>query len=58
VLDHCLVARCDYGDGDPLRWSPTVVEMFLLDFLPRKAAMSMAEVRAVPYVRNGGCGSR
>jgi hypothetical protein len=50
ILDHCLTARCDFGDGDPLRWSPTVVEMFLLDFLPRKAAMDTAQIRAVPDV--------
>jgi hypothetical protein len=50
ILDHCLTARCDFGDGDPLRWSPTVVEMFLLDFLPRKAAMDTAQIRAMPDV--------
>jgi hypothetical protein len=50
ILDHCLMARCDFGDGDPLRWSPTVVEMFLLDFLPRKAVMDTAQIRAMPDV--------
>jgi hypothetical protein len=47
VLDHCLSARCDFGDGDPLRWSPTVVEMFLLDFLPRKAALDARQIGAI-----------
>jgi hypothetical protein len=50
ILDHCLTARCDFGDGDPLRWSPTVVEMFLLDFLPRKAALDTGQIRAIPDV--------
>lgn len=50
ILDHCLTARCDFGDGDPLRWSPTVVEMFLLDFLPRKATLDAGQIRAVPDV--------
>ncbi len=26
----------DYGPGDPLRWSPTVVEILLADWIPRK----------------------
>lgn len=50
ILDHCMLARCDYGDGDPLRWSPTVVEMFLLDFLPRKVSLDTGQVRALPDV--------
>ncbi|CAN5359401.1 hypothetical protein BH20ACT9_BH20ACT9_00660 [soil metagenome] len=27
---------CDYGPGDPLRWSPAAVEILLTDWLPRK----------------------
>ena len=50
ILDHCLTARCDFGDGDPLRWSPTAVEMFLLDFLPRKVALDTGQIRAMPDV--------
>jgi hypothetical protein len=50
ILDQCLLARCDHGDGDPLRWSPTVVAMFLLDFLPRKVTLDNRQVRAVPDV--------
>lgn len=26
----------DYVDGRPLRWSPTVVELFMVDWIPRK----------------------
>lgn len=50
IVDHCLIARCDFGDGDPLRWSPTVVEMFMLDYLPRKVSLSPAQIDAAPEV--------
>jgi hypothetical protein len=50
IVAHCLDARCDYGDGDPLRWSPIVVELFMLDFLPRKAFLDAAEIRSLPEV--------
>ncbi len=50
IVGHCLDARCDHGDGDPLRWSPIVVELFMLDFLPRKATLDAAEIRALPEV--------
>jgi len=38
---------CDYSDGDPLRWSPVVVEMFMTDWLPRKALLEVP-VKAAP----------
>jgi hypothetical protein len=50
ILDHCLMARCDFGDGDPFRWSPTVVELFMLDFVPRKGSLDMGAIRALPEV--------
>jgi hypothetical protein len=50
IVDLCLTARCDYGDGDPFRWSPIVVEMFMLDFVPRKATIDTAQIRALPDV--------
>lgn len=53
IVDHCLRARCDYGDGDPLRWSPIVVELFMLDYLPRKAILDAGEIRALPEVLAG-----
>ncbi len=52
-MGHCLDARCDFGDGDPLRWSPTVVELFMLDYLPRKAILGVGEIRALPHVLRG-----
>ena len=50
IVDQCLTARCDFGDGDPLRWSPIVAELFLLDYLPRKVDLSQAEIDALPAV--------
>jgi len=50
IVDHAVTARCDYGDGDPLRWSPVVVELFMLDYLPRKVTLSFAEINALPEV--------
>jgi hypothetical protein len=50
ILDHCMTARCDFGDGDPLRWSPIVVELFMLDFLPRKVTLDFAQIAALPEV--------
>jgi hypothetical protein len=53
ILDQCLTARCDFGDGDPFRWSPIVVEMFLLDYLPRKGTLDVGQIRALPDVLRG-----
>lgn len=50
ILHHALVFRCDYSDGDPLRWSPIGVELFMLDFLPRKATLDATEIRNLPAV--------
>lgn len=36
LLESLLWFGTDYGPGDPLRWSPTAVEILLLDWLPRK----------------------
>jgi hypothetical protein len=32
AIDFCV----GYTDGDPLRWSPVVVELFMTDWVPRK----------------------
>ncbi len=32
LIDHA----CDYGRGAPTEWSPTAVELFLVDWAPRK----------------------
>lgn len=36
LFDSILWFACDYGPGDPLHWSPTAIEILLLDWLPRK----------------------
>lgn len=41
---------CDYGAGDPLRWSPIAVEILLADWLPRKAFPEADEIEALPEV--------
>lgn len=53
ILHHAMVFRCDYSDGDPLRWSPIAVELFMVDFLPRKATLDAKEVRNLPAVLKG-----
>lgn len=36
LFESILWFACDYGPGDPLRWSPVAVEILLTDWLPRK----------------------
>jgi hypothetical protein len=38
----------DYAGGDPLRWSPVVVELFLADWVPRKVFTTPGFVAALP----------
>ena len=50
---------CDYGTGDPLRWSPIAVELVLLDWFPRKVMLEGPAIAAVPdalrrFVRYAG----
>ncbi len=42
LFDSVLWFACDYGPGDPIRWSPTAVEILFNDWLPRKV---VADVR-------------
>lgn len=44
AIDYCA----GYVDGDPLRWSPVVVELFMADWLPRKLLADRAMFEAVP----------
>ncbi|MCA1703314.1 MAG: hypothetical protein LC808_08650 [Actinobacteria bacterium] len=53
IAHHALSFRCDYCDGDPLRWSPIGVELFMMDFLPRKVSLDAVEIRNVPAVLKG-----
>jgi hypothetical protein len=48
---HSLIAyRCDYGDGDPLRWSPTLAGLCLLDHFPVKVSLDAPDIPLVPDV--------
>ncbi len=40
----------DYNHGGPLRWSPVVVELFMVDWLPRKISGDAAFFERVPDV--------
>jgi hypothetical protein len=51
--------KCDYQDGDPLRWSPIVVEIALADWFPRKVNLDDDEIDALAailrrWIRFGG----
>ncbi|CAN5423826.1 hypothetical protein BH23ACT9_BH23ACT9_38360 [soil metagenome] len=48
LLDSVLWFGCDYGPGDPLRWSPVAVEIILLDWLPRKVVADVAFLARAP----------
>jgi hypothetical protein len=51
IVCHSLIAyRCDYGDGDPLRWSPTLAGLCLLDHFPVKVSLDAPDVALVPDV--------
>lgn len=51
IAELAVDYACDYTpDGDPFRWSPIVVECFLLGWLPRKALLDTGEIRAIPGV--------
>ena len=51
IVCHSLIAyRCDFGDGDPLRWSPTLAGLCLLDHFPVKVSLDAPDVALVPDV--------
>ncbi|MEZ5118246.1 MAG: hypothetical protein R2737_18480 [Candidatus Nanopelagicales bacterium] len=52
---------CDYGVGDPLRWSPMAAELFLTDWAPRKVHWEAEDIPWVPEVLDalvGYCGAK
>lgn len=54
LADPLVWFACDYGPGDPLRWSPVSVEIVLSDWYPRKVfSVSGAELLRVPDVLAG-----
>ena len=48
LLESILWFGCDYGPGDPLRWSPTAVEILLVDWIPRKLVADAAFLAKAP----------
>jgi hypothetical protein len=51
TICHSLIAyRCDDGDGDPLRWSPTLAGLCLLDHFPVRVCLDGPDVGLVPDV--------
>ncbi len=50
ICHHLVDFACDYGAGDPLRWSPIAVEICLVDWFPRKVILEGGNATAVPDV--------
>ncbi len=50
IVSHALDYTCDYLGEGPYRWSPIVVELFMLDYLPRKVLLPLDQVRSLPAV--------
>ncbi|MEV6495397.1 hypothetical protein AB0M20_43285, partial [Actinoplanes sp. NPDC051633] len=53
-LHFCLSLITDHAaglpDGDPLRWSPAVAGLFLLDWVHRRAVLDMDDAAMLPRV--------
>lgn len=49
VLDHSAT----FPDADPLRWSPAVAGLFLLDWVHRRAVLDMDDAAMLPRVVRG-----
>ncbi|HSL07140.1 MAG TPA: hypothetical protein VK887_04085 [Pseudonocardiaceae bacterium] len=50
LLNSLLWFGTDYGPGDPLRWSPTAVEILLVDWIPRKIVAEADYLAKAPDV--------
>lgn len=50
LLESILWFACDYGPGDPLRWSPVAVEIILDDWIPRKIVADAPYLAKAPAV--------
>ncbi len=48
MLSLLLRFGTDYSPGDPLRWSPVVVEIMLLDRIPRKVVAEAGDLAGAP----------
>jgi hypothetical protein len=52
VLDH----SASFSDPDPMRWSPAVAGLFLLDWVHRRAVLDMDDAAMLPRVVRGWSG--
>jgi hypothetical protein len=50
VIRQLIDFKVRYGDGDPLRWSPTVVRAFMGEWFPRKATTDPEAIQCLPDV--------
>jgi Domain of unknown function (DUF6398) len=50
LIENLLWFGCDYGPGDPIRWSPVAVEIFLVDWMPRKVIATTSYLARMPMV--------
>lgn len=50
LLDSILWFGCDYGPGDPLRWSTVAVEILLADWIPRKIVAEAGYLSKAPQL--------
>jgi hypothetical protein len=48
LFESLLWFGCDYGPGDPLRWSPVSVEIVLADWIPRKIVAGVGFLSKAP----------
>ena len=48
VVGLAIDFAADYADGRPLRWSPVLVELFMVDWLPRKVINPDSVLAALP----------
>ncbi|MGH3873106.1 MAG: hypothetical protein ACRDSR_16635 [Pseudonocardiaceae bacterium] len=48
LLESLLWFGTGYGPGDPLRWSPTAVEILLSDWIPRKIVAEVGYLAKAP----------
>jgi hypothetical protein len=53
IVGDLIWYRADYGYGDPLRWSPTAIEILMLDWYPRKIVADQRYLRRMPAVLQG-----
>jgi hypothetical protein len=50
LVDDFIWFGCDYGPGDPLRWSPVAVEIILADWIPRKIVADVSYLEQAPQL--------